>query len=35
MNLFMLDPYFENEKILMIKSSHVIDYEDFNEEDII
>ena len=35
MNLIMIDPYFDCEKILMIKSSHEIDYCDFNEEDII
>jgi len=35
MNLFLIDPYFYNEKVMMIKSSHVIDYADFDEEDMI
>jgi len=35
MNLLLLDPFYEELQIALFKSSHVIDYADFNEDDII
>ena len=35
MNLLIVDPYYDNIQIALFKSSHIIPYSNFNEEDII